>query len=277
MNETSFPLDPYRIVLVEAMYPGNVGAVARLATNYGIRDVSICQPRCAWNEGEALLYARSHSKHHFETFAETNDLPSSLTGLTYSVGFSRRRGDLRNPNVELWEISKLSARGRVGLVFGCEESGLSTEQLLQCTHICSLPTAPEMPSLNLSHAIAVVVSRIFEAHLTEAANPNENKPAHGAAQVFNDSTLPREKDLKMSEEMKHLLSPVLLENFEKLIQHFRTVMTLSGLTLQGNPDRMLQDIRRIFQRSHLNNRETNILHGVLSAFERTLRNSQLNK
>jgi tRNA (cytidine32/uridine32-2'-O)-methyltransferase len=266
------PLQPYRLILVNPMYAGNVGSVARISTNYDIADVHICQPKCAWKEGEALLYARNHSHDLLNQFKETDFLPSSLDGLTSAVGFSRRVGDHRQPNIETWQIAQLSARGRVGLVFGCEESGLSTEQLLHCTHICSLPTAPKMPSLNLSHAVAVVMSRIFESHL----NGETGTEPSGSASDMNPA--PKENALEPDDMIKpdldFMLQPLKLENFEKLIEHFRSTMIASGLTIQGNPDRMLQDIRRIFQRAQLNNRETNIIRGILSAFERTLEKAQ---
>jgi len=38
-------------------------------------------------------------------------------------------------------------------VFGCEESGLSNEELAQCDALSSIPLAVEYPSLNLSQAV----------------------------------------------------------------------------------------------------------------------------
>jgi tRNA C32,U32 (ribose-2'-O)-methylase TrmJ len=47
-------------------------------------------------------------------------------------------------------------------------------------------------------------------------------------------------------------------------------MVEAGLNQQGNPDRMLADIRRMLQRATLTERDANILHGVLQAVERSL-------
>lgn len=258
-------LAPYRVVLVGTMYAGNVGSVARLCTNYAVGDVRLAAPACAWKEGEALLYAREHSRGVLESFEEHGTLPGALEGCHYSVGFSSRRGDLRNPNVELDGIHALAAQGKVALVFGSEQSGLSTEQLLHCTHICSLPTAPLMPSLNLSHAVAVVISRLFHLAYDRDAKAGALEPAAhftpGGPSVYKT----------LSATMERLLAPVTLENFEALVTHLRGVMVEAGLTEQGNPDRMLADIRRMFQRASLTERDANILHGVLQAIERAFR------
>ncbi len=254
-------LDPFRVVLVGTQYAGNVGAIARLATNFALRDVRLAFPRCAWKEGEALLYAREHSRGVLEGFAETQTLPDALEGTHFSVGFSRRMGDLRNPNITLDDAWRLSELGRVALVFGCEESGLSNEQILQCTHICSLPTADLMPSLNLSHAVAVVLSRLFQ--LSHEASEGIAGHAH-----FEPSVQADRKTLSKTRE--HHLGPVTHDNFETLVAHWRSVMVEAGLNQQGNPDRMLADIRRMLQRATLTERDANILHGVLQAVERSL-------
>lgn len=253
-------LGPFRVVLVGTQYAGNVGAIARLATNFGLHDVRLASPRCAWKEGEALLYAREHSRGVLESFVETQSLPEALEGTHFSVGFSRRMGDLRNPNITLDDAWRLSRLGRVAMVFGCEESGLSNEQILQCTHICSLPTADLMPSLNLSHAVAVVLSRLFQ--LSHEAAQDDARHAHFEPGMQADRK-------QLSKTMQHLLGPVTHENFETLMAHWRSVMVDAGLTQQGNPDRMLADIRRMLQRAALTERDANILHGVLQAIERT--------
>lgn len=50
----------------------------------------------------------------------------------------------------------------VALVFGREESGLLESELLLCSHACAIPTGRTQPSLNLSHAAAVVLSQLFD-------------------------------------------------------------------------------------------------------------------
>merc|ERR1712125_245659 len=50
---------------------------------------------------------------------------------------------------------------RLALVFGREDSGLRASEILCCTHCCTLATY-SCGSLNLSHAVAVVLARLYE-------------------------------------------------------------------------------------------------------------------
>ena len=58
--------------------------------------------------------------------------------------------------------------GQVALVFGPEDNGLEQEELALCTHTCALRTAETMTSLNLSHAVAVVLASLYEERLAAA-------------------------------------------------------------------------------------------------------------
>jgi hypothetical protein len=51
---------------------------------------------------------------------------------------------------------------RVSLLFGSEADGLTTEELSSATHVCEIPTSPTQGSLNLSHAVAISLARVFE-------------------------------------------------------------------------------------------------------------------
>lgn len=51
------------------------------------------------------------------------------------------------------------------LVFGREESGLTEAELALCAHSCSIPTGSIQPSLNLSHAVCVILAQIFQQRL----------------------------------------------------------------------------------------------------------------
>ena len=135
------------------------------------------QGECAQREGGGLGWnAVSHRQpainlgHYF------------CTASAGSVGFTRRAGAGRVLHPSLLalrgafpaalplEAAAAAAAGEpppppVALVFGREESGLLEEELLLCAHACAIPSGRSQPSLNLSHAAAVVLSQLFEAAL----------------------------------------------------------------------------------------------------------------
>lgn len=58
-----------------------------------------------------------------------------------------------------------AAPGVTALVFGREESGLTEAELRLCAHACAIPTGRMQASMNLSHAVAVVLCGLFERRL----------------------------------------------------------------------------------------------------------------
>jgi tRNA C32,U32 (ribose-2'-O)-methylase TrmJ len=55
--------------------------------------------------------------------------------------------------------------GQTALVFGREESGLTEAELRLSAHSCAIPTGRIQGSMNLSHAVAVVLCGLFERRL----------------------------------------------------------------------------------------------------------------
>lgn len=50
--------------------------------------------------------------------------------------------------------------GTVALVFGREESGLTEDEMRLMSHLCAIPSGRVHPSLNLSHAVTVVLAEV---------------------------------------------------------------------------------------------------------------------
>jgi TrmH family RNA methyltransferase len=94
---------------------------------------------------------------HFEEFE------SALEGLDFVVGTSgivnlNDKRHVRNALTPSQLAERLAPmEGNVGLVFGREDYGLYNEELASCDVVCTVPTSPEYPVMNLSHAVAVLL------------------------------------------------------------------------------------------------------------------------
>ncbi len=228
------PLHGFRLILAAPKFAMNVGACARLAANYDLRDLAVCSPRCDIHSDDAQKLATGDGAQYLSRFKTYPTLKDAMSGCHTVIGFSRRTGEWRVPSVTVAGIPALAQEGhRVALVFGNEETGLSAEELSLCTHLCSLSTSDVLPSLNLSHAVAVVASRLFD----DMSGPSGPVKAKKVAPV---------------------------EELEGLISHWREFLIDIGLNVGGNPDRMMRRIRKILQRSSLASHEVNLFRGVLS-------------
>lgn len=222
-----------RLVLVAPRTPGNVGACARLAANFDVDDWVIVAPQCDWSGWDARKYATGTAGERLDAIRVVATVEEAVADCQAAIGFSRRIGKIRAPSVDLHEAAELSsALGRVALVFGNEETGLTATELEPCTHLCMIPTSGALPSMNLSHAVAVALSRFY-------ARPTRKAAAKGP-------------------------SPARLSELQGMMAHWREFLVDMGMDRGGNPERILVSLRAIFERAALTAQEIRALRGVLS-------------
>ncbi len=156
----------FRIVLVEPIYSGNVGSVARVMKNFGFSELVLLNP-C-----ELDMPARVMSVHAYDIIENSRiefSLKDALSGSNTVVGMTGLHGKTDNKHFRMPAYNpkklkdKLSGKGGiVSLVFGREDAGLSNEELEICDIVVNIPTSPEYPSMNLSHAVAVVLYELSD-------------------------------------------------------------------------------------------------------------------
>ncbi|MEY2987106.1 MAG: hypothetical protein RJB13_627 [Pseudomonadota bacterium] len=236
-----------RVVLVSPMHAGNVGSVARICGNFGITDVCVVAPRCDLKSEDAQIFATYHAHGILNGFVECATLAEAVQGAQCVVGFSRRIGDLRRPDLKWAELPEvIQTEGLTCFVFGSEDTGLAQSDLTLCTHLCTLPTNASVPSMNLSQAVTAVLA----GSVWQTPTVKEYFPAV-------KSRLEAER-------------PVNATAMHSLIEHWRQVMVAVGLTRDGNPDRLLHYYHRVLNRADLTEREANMFHGFLSQVEKKL-------
>jgi TrmH family RNA methyltransferase len=162
-----------RVVLVRPEVPANIGAVARVMKATGLDELYLVDPgdwrtvscwRTAWGAPEIL-----------EQATVVSELAGAVAGAAYVAGFSGKRGgpsppiDVREAAAEIGALG--SDAGVAALVFGPESSGLLHREIALCGRRVLIPTHPEQPSLNLSHAVMVAAYEVFRARSSPAPAP----------------------------------------------------------------------------------------------------------
>jgi TrmH family RNA methyltransferase len=81
---------------------------------------------------------------------------------TSSIDSKNDKKHLRNP-LSLEDLCNkvFEIEGKVGLVFGREDYGLYNEELAVCDVMVRIPTSESYPSMNLSHAVSLVLFSLF--------------------------------------------------------------------------------------------------------------------
>lgn len=156
-----------RVVLCRPEGPRNVGAVLRVARNFGPAEVVLVAPPRASLLIHPDFVQMSHGAEDARAGIQVVDtLREALGPCTDSIGFTARvRGDrVRRNWRELVPSAQVAANldeRRLALVFGSEESGLTREEADLCADLCHVRTRPEHTSLNLAMAVGVVLSDLF--------------------------------------------------------------------------------------------------------------------
>lgn len=151
-----------RLVLAAPRDGRNVGSVCRAMKTMGLRD--LCIINGDFDERDAAA-AAVHAADVLETASRLNTLREAIADCDEALAVSRRRGKRRK--LAPIPLSRLGAHlfargsGVSALVFGTEATGLRDEEIACCTGMLSIPTHPDFPSLNLSHAAQIVAYELF--------------------------------------------------------------------------------------------------------------------
>ncbi len=223
-----------RIVLVGTLYSGNVGSVCRAMANMGIRDLVLAGPQIcdSWDEASRMAV---HATDILEARRETAGLAEAVADCAFVVGTTARGGlyrqHVKTPRELAPELLRLAEGGKVALVFGREDKGLSNDEIGQCTHLVRIPVHPDYTSLNLSQAVLLCCYELY-----------------GAQGSYEP---PVEKSL-----------PAVAAHKQKLADMWRDMLLLIGFMKEDKADHMMQGVQRIFSRGVYSEDDVAIMMGV---------------
>ena len=146
-------------ILVEPIYAGNIGAIARILNNFCFTELRIvgCIPK------KNDYYLAMHSEHLIDNALLFPDLAAAVSDLDRVIAFSRRLG--KNKPIDMSPMQMASyvhelPQLKIGLVFGRETFGLTDEEADLCPLRCHFSANPEFPSINLAQAVALATYEI---------------------------------------------------------------------------------------------------------------------
>lgn len=236
---------PVLAVLVRTHNPGNLGAAARAAKNFGA-ELLLLQPRAEISHGDAIAFAsgaedflrRVNVLGSWDEIAARADDVIALTSL-------RGRATRGLPPAAAFAAVRraLRARRRVALVFGPERGGLTTEELQMCDARLTIPTAPELPTLNVAQAVVAALALLY--------------PFEESSRRRRDTATP-DAPPAPSREVRRLLSSL------------RETLSAAGYPGRGHSREVLSEIESFVKRGKPTAREVTLLLGALAALRRRI-------
>jgi len=226
------------IVLYKPKYAGNIGSVARAAKNMGIDNIIVVGT--ADMDTEEMKKRSTHlAVDVVDKIQYFNHLDAALGEFSYIVGTTSRLGKARGPFISPRAIAErvvnISRKNKIALLFGPEDTGLSNDELRYCHAVATIPTARELKSINLSHAVMIICYEIFVTSM----------PAR-------EEGIPK---LALSKETEGMYGQI------------KTLLADIEFLNPENPDYWMMHLRRLFNRAGLLSREVKIIRGICRQLE----------
>ena len=151
------------IILVRPQLPENIGMVARVMHNFGLKDLIVVSPRDNWLNNKSINAAKKATKI-IENIKVYDDLEIALSNFAYVVATTNRKRYLEKNSTNDFKFikRKIIVNKKTAILFGPESSGLSNEDLRLSDIIFTIETSSKSNSLNLSHATTILCHKLFE-------------------------------------------------------------------------------------------------------------------
>ena len=168
---------------------GNVGACARAARNFGIDDLVLVHPceigdeaeKRAMHGLELLRSARTYDDLESALAEEKVDIVVGTSGILNKDD----RCYIRNPDwIEDFAKNISDTPGRIALLFGREDFGLLADEIARCDHMVAIPSNPDYPILNLSHAVMIVLYELYKHRDTKPKKVSPQKSTGAEKEKF---------------------------------------------------------------------------------------------
>jgi len=151
----------FTVILVRPENPENIGQVARAMKNTGFEELRLVKVKSL---GPKAFITAVHAREILEQAHYYTDVGSATADL--NVVFAATAKRRKNfPSFSLREavekIFHFLPSVKVGLLFGNERTGLTSDELRSSNFRFSIPQAARQPSYNLASAVLITLFNIF--------------------------------------------------------------------------------------------------------------------
>ena len=214
----------------------NIGACARAIKNFNFNNLLLINPKPTF-PNDKILATSVGAKDIIKNTKVYSNLEKSLDKIDILIATSARFRNKNIKHISLNDLKKINFKKKIGFMFGSESSGLSNKEISYSDYTLEIPTNKNFRSLNLSHSLIIIAQLISSFTNLKKAKFNKSKKIKNASKkdVINMVNF----CIKNLEE----------RNFFKLIE---------------KKPIMLENLRSIFYKMELSEKETRILSSVFA-------------
>ena len=215
----------------------NIGACARAIKNFNFKKLVLINPKPIF-PNDKILATSVGAKDIINQSKKYDNLENALEKIDILIATSVRFRNKNIKHINLEDLKKINFKKRVGFLFGSEASGLSNEEVSYANYTLQIPTNPDFKSLNLSHSLIIIAQYV--------------------ASLIKLKNIPFKKSKKVKSASKkeiQLMLGLCIKNLDE-INFFRP---------KEKRPKMLENLRNIFYKMDLSDKETRILSGVFAS------------
>jgi len=215
----------------------NIGACARAIKNFNFKKLILVNPKpiypndkiLATSVGAKDIIKQSKVYKSFEKALEESDIVIATTARF-------RNKNIKHINLE--DLRMIDFRKKVAFLFGSEASGLSNNEISYANYTLQISTNPKFKSLNLSHSLIIIANIVSSILKLKAKTFKKSKKVKSASK-------------------KEIQSMINL-----------CISNLENINFFKPPEKrpiMMQNLRNIFYKMDLSDKETRILSSVFAS------------
>ena len=214
----------------------NIGACARAIKNFNFKKLVLINPKPVF-PNDKILATSVGAKDIIKKSKKYQNLEEAIKKIDIVIATSARFRNKNVKHINLIDLKKVNFKKKIGFLFGSEASGLSNNEISYANYTLQIPTNPDFKSLNLSHSLIIIAQYV--------------------ASILKLKNVPFQKSKKIKSASKkeiQLMLNLCIKNLEE-INFFRP---------KEKKPKMLENLRNIFYKMDLSDKETRILGGVFA-------------
>ena len=214
----------------------NIGACARALKNFNFKKLVIISPKPSF-PNDKIFATCVGAKDIINNSKIYENLEPAVKKVDYLIATTSRYRNKNVKHINLNDLNKIDFDKKIAFLFGSEASGLSNNEISYANYTIQIPANPEFKSLNLSHSLIIVAQVV--ANLIKLKKSNYSKS----------------KKIKLASK--------------------KNIQSLANFCIKNLEDRnffkpsekkpiMLENLRSIFYKMELSEKETRILSSVFA-------------
>jgi len=214
----------------------NIGACARAMKNFNFSKLIVIKPKPMF-PNDKIVATSVGAQEIIAKSKVYESLEPAMKNIDFLISTTSRFRNKNIKHIKLNELNKIDFNKKVAFLFGPEASGLSNNEISFSNYVLQIPSNSKFKSLNLSHSLIIVAQTIF--------------------QLLNVKKTKYFKSKKIKTASKKKIQAMV----NLCIKHLDEI---SFFKPKEKKPKMLENLRSIFYKMDLSEKETRILSSVFA-------------